>query len=106
MPIAQATAVPASAIQARVQRLVISASMEKPTPNTRLNHVKIRDGSAIPTLIAASLPMSTSTPLIDPVCGRMKDSTSTKTKIATTNPLAPGSISPATRRSAASMSAR
>ncbi len=43
-------------------------------------------------------------PLAPPVCGRMNVSSSTNTQIAITNALAPGSISRAIRRSAASMS--
>ena len=104
MPSAHATADPASAIQASAQRRVSSASIEKPTLNTRASQVNTRDGSATPSRIAASSPTSTSQPLAPPVCGSMNDSSTTNTRIAITKALAPGSISRATRRSAASMS--
>ena len=53
---------------------------------------------------ASSPPTSTSQPLALPVCGSTNDTRMTNTRIATTKALAPGSISRATRRSAASMS--
>ncbi len=95
---------PASAIHANAQRRVSRASIEKPTLNTSASQMNTRDGSDTPSPIAASLPASTSQPLAPPVCGRMNVSSSTKTAIAMTNALAPGSISLATRRSAASIS--
>ncbi len=83
---------------------VSSASMEKPTPKTSASQVNIRDGRAMPTLMAWSLPTRTSSPRAPPVCGRISDTSSTNTRIATTRARAPGWISPATLRSAASIS--
>ena len=103
-PVKDATVDPASAIHARAQRLVNRASIEKPTPNTSASQVNTRDGSDTPSPIAASLPASTSQPLAPPVCGSTNVNSSTNTAMARTNALAPGSISRATRRSAASMS--
>ena len=103
-PVKDATVDPASAIHASAQRRVSSASIEKPTPNTSASQVNTRDGNAMPSRIAASLPASTSQPLASPVCGSTNVSSSTNTAMAITNALAPGSISRATRRSAASMS--
>ena len=105
-PAAQATAEPASATQARAQRRVNSASIEKPTPKTRASQLKMRDGSAIAALPASCVENSTSHPRTWPVCGRTNDPINTNTRIATTRALVPGSISPAIRRSAASMSSR
>jgi hypothetical protein len=95
---------PASAIQANAHRRVSRASIEKPTLNTSASQMNTRDGSDTPSPTAASLPASTSQPLAPPVCGRMNVTSSTKTAMAMTNARAPGSISRATRRSAASMS--
>ena len=47
-PAAQAIAEPASATQASAQRRVISASMEKPTPNTNASQANTREGRATP----------------------------------------------------------
>ena len=97
---------PASANQARVQRRVNRASIDIPTPNTSASQQKIREGRAIFALSAFSLPIRTSRPRTSPVCGSSNDTSSTNTRMATTNARAPGSISPATRRSAASSSLR
>ena len=77
MPIALASAEPASAIQASVHRRVSRASIEKPTPKTSASQQKIRDGNAMPALIAVSSPINTSTPRAAPVCGRMNETSST-----------------------------
>ncbi|SHW92963.1 Uncharacterised protein [Mycobacteroides abscessus subsp. abscessus] len=104
MPRKHDTAEPASAIQARPQRRVSSASIEKPTLNTRISHTNTRDGSRIFASSATWSPSSTSKPLTAPVCGSTNDSRITKTQIATTMARPPGSISRAMRCSAASMS--
>ena len=105
-PAALATAEPASATQARAQRRVNNASIEKPTPKTNANQPNTRDGRAIAALPAPCVRSSTSHPRTPPVCGRMNDPINTNTRIATTKARVPGSISRAIRRSAASMSSR
>jgi len=95
---------PASAIHASAHRRVSSASIEKPTPNTSASQLNTREGNAMPLRIAVSSPTSTSQPLASPVCGKTNVNSNTNTAMAITNALAPGSISRATRRSAASMS--
>ena len=105
-PAALATAEPASAIQASAHRRVNSASIENPTPKTKASQLNTRDGSAIAALPAPRVENSTSHPRTSPVCGRTNDPISTNTKMATTKARAPGSISRAIRRSAASMSSR
>ena len=57
MPIGQATAEPASAIQATPHRRVSSARIENPTLNTRVSQVNTRDGRAIASRMAASSPI-------------------------------------------------
>src|ERR1700686_5113430 len=99
----EADAGPASAIQASAQRRVNSASIENPTPNTRASQLNTRDGSAIAAFAATGPPISASTPRAPPAWGNRNDTSRTNTKIATIKALAPGWISPATRRSAASM---
>ena len=105
-PAALAIAEPASAIQASAQRRVSNASIENPTPKTSASQANTRDGNANAAAPAPWLLNSTSHPRTAPVCGRMNDPSSTNTRIATTKPLGPGSISRATRRSAASISVR
>ena len=80
-PAAQAIAEPASATQASAQRRVISASIEKPTPNTSANQANTRDGRATAAAPAPWLLNSTSHPRTSPVCGRMNDPSSTNTRI-------------------------
>ena len=102
MPATLPTADPADAIHANTHRRVISASVENPIPKISTNHTKIRDGTAIDSARAESLPINTSTPRAAPVCGRISDSSSTNTSTATTTARAPGSISPASFFSTAS----
>src|SRR5580693_1074751 len=105
-PAALATAEPAKATQANAQRRVNNASIEKPTPKTSASQANTRDGSATAAAPEPCVANSTSHPRTLPVCGRMNDPISTNTRMATTKALAPGSISRAIRRSAASISSR
>lgn len=105
-PSTLAVAEPASATHATAQRRVVNASIEKPTPNTSASQPNTRIGRVTSAASAVSEPNNTSQPRTSPVCGRMNDPSSTKTRTATTTPRPPGSISPAMRRSTRSRSLR
>ena len=99
-PAKQDTALPHRAIQAKTHRRVSSASAEKPIPKTNCRTTNTREVMVTRSAAASELNVITSMPVTDPVWGRTKDRIATSTATATTTARAPGSISPATLRSA------
>ena len=100
MPATEATAQPHRAIHARTHRRVASASIEIAIPKTASSHTKTCDGNAMRSVVASGPLVSTSSPLAEPACMSSSDTMASSTQTATTMPRAPGSISPATLRSA------